>query len=107
MAAAKWIRALATLSGVALLAALPGVTAQATPPGTNARIVFTSTSEGFLNTGELYSINPDGSDRRRLTWTPKTEQGGSWSPDGTRIAYDGTSDRGRGSPPLSHLDDEC
>ena len=35
----------------------------------------------------LYSIGPDGSAPRRLTFTNAEEQGPAWSPDGSKIAY--------------------
>ena len=60
--------------------------AGATPQGPNGRIAF-ALNDGS-GSAELYSVNADGSAMRRLTWTPQDEQAPSWSPDGTRIAYE-------------------
>jgi hypothetical protein len=62
--------------------------AGATPPGANGRIAYSAIRDG---NPELYSIAPDGSSERRLTWTNATEQNPAWSPDGTKIAYERAS----------------
>jgi Tol biopolymer transport system component len=49
-------------------------------------IAFVSNRNG---SNELYLMNPDGSNVRRITDTPTTwEENPNWSPDGTRLAYD-------------------
>ena len=50
---------------------------------------------------EIYVINADGSNPRRLTNSPGSDQFPAWSPDGTRIAF--SSDRD-GSPSLEGRD---
>ena len=37
--------------------------------------------------GDVYSMNPDGSDVRRLTSNPELDRQPDWSPGGTAIAY--------------------
>jgi Tol biopolymer transport system component len=60
----------------------------ATHPGTNGRIVFMTR---VMDNGELhdqiYSMNADGSDQRRLTNNPGYDQGPTWSKDGKKIAF--------------------
>jgi Tol biopolymer transport system component len=48
------------------------------------RIVFTSLKDGDL---DIYTMNVDGTDVRRLTTTPGYDGGPWWSPDGTKIVY--------------------
>jgi TolB protein len=63
--------------------------AEAAFPGTNGRIVFESDRDGNLDGGyELYTMNGDGSDQRRLTFTPRVDEAyAAFSPDGTKIAF--------------------
>jgi WD40-like Beta Propeller Repeat len=69
----------------ALLPLTVSSTAQATTPGTNGRIVFV---RDVVGNSEVYSMNPDGSAARRLTWTFfDDESAPDWSPDGSRIVY--------------------
>jgi Tol biopolymer transport system component len=65
------------LLGAAVMAT-PGV-AVAAYPGANGRIAF---EQG----GVIYSIRPDGSDRRQLT-TDTRSHSPRWSPNGRRIAF--------------------
>jgi hypothetical protein len=41
---------------------------------------------------ELYAMNADGSNQTRVTYTPDIDEGApDWSPDGTRIAFEGST----------------
>ena len=53
-----------------------------------ARIAFASDRDGNL---DIYVMDNDGSNQRRLTNNPFAEWHPSWSPDGKRIVF--TSDR--------------
>jgi len=50
-----------------------------------SQIAFEGTADG--NT-DIYVVNSDGTDLRRLTDDPATDQYPAWSPDGSTIAYD-------------------
>jgi TolB protein len=64
------------------------------PDGT--RIAFSSTRDHSGNT-EIYVMNADGSNLRRLTNNPAIDTTPTWSPNGTQIAF--VSDR-RGPPQI-------
>jgi TolB protein len=63
----------------------PSSIAEATWPGANGRIVFSSYQNS--STLELYSVNPDGTDQRRLTTNTAHDWSPDWSPDGLQIAF--------------------
>lgn len=54
------------------------------------RIAFAATAEG-ASAQDIYVMNADGSNRRRLTTHPDSDTTPTWSPSGTEIAF--TSDR--------------
>jgi WD40-like Beta Propeller Repeat len=66
----------------ALLLASPWAPAPAgaTSPGTDGAIAF-------VRGGDVWAIDADGTDERRLTLTPEREHAPAWSPDGARIAF--------------------
>lgn len=80
MSVRRFVQVLCTVLALGIVSS-----AGATTPGTNGRIAFTSSRDGNY---ELYSVAPDGTSLRRLTWTSATEQVAAWSPDGARIAYE-------------------
>jgi len=81
-------RRLGRWSLLAVLALVAGLVlagpAQGTFPGPNGRIAFAD-----FGTGQIYSINPDGTGLRQLTHlaAPAVADQPDWSPDGRRIAF--------------------
>ena len=55
------------------------------------RIAFASAREGSF---DIYVVNADGTDTRRLTSSSTNDQSPTWSPDGSRIAFSRSSDGG-------------
>ncbi|MGA2075887.1 MAG: hypothetical protein ABSH52_20550 [Terriglobia bacterium] len=62
----------------------PGYNAEATLSSDGKKIVFTSSRDGDL---EIYTMNPDGSDVKRLTHELGYDGGPFFSPDGQWIVY--------------------
>jgi TolB protein len=79
--------ALAVSLGMCLAAA--STPASATYSGTNGRIAFGS--DRFGDTHNIFTMNPDGSEVRQLTFLT-VDQGAalsqSWSPDGSKLVYE-------------------
>jgi TolB protein len=79
---------LPTLLAVLVLAALP---ATASADVFNGRIAFSSfrvdPPAGQPRTGDIFTMNPDGSDVRRLTENPADDAQSDWAPGGLDIAY--------------------
>jgi Tol biopolymer transport system component len=58
--------------------------AHAAFPGSNGRVAFVSDRDGNK---EIYTMNPDGTDQRRLTSNSTLDESPVVSPDGRRIAF--------------------
>lgn len=63
------------------------------------KILFTSWRDG---NGEIYMMNPDGSEQVRLTWHRANDTSAVWSPTGDQILF--VSDRDEGFPDLFLMD---
>src|SRR5436190_9249828 len=59
-------------------------TARATFPGANGKIVFETNRDG---NADVYTMNPDGTNRINLTHNPGEDVEPRWSTDATRIAF--------------------
>lgn len=73
------------LFSAAALLVLTVAPAWASFPGENGRIVFQSNRAAGGE--ELYTMNPDGTDVRRLTWNAVADRMARFSPDGSRIVF--------------------
>ena len=70
---------------LAALAAVAAASPAAASNALNGRIAYTT--HGLDGTGEIFSLDPDGSDPLRLTEHPGYDAQSDWSPDGRSIVY--------------------
>jgi Tol biopolymer transport system component len=74
-----------------LVASVAAPVAHAAFPGENGKLVFTSRVESpdpeFTGPPQVFTVNPDGSNLTRLTFSGIDEDPGDFSPDGSRIAF--------------------
>jgi dipeptidyl aminopeptidase/acylaminoacyl peptidase len=83
--AAREVEMIRIATLVVMLAACFGASpAAGSFPGENGRIVFSSNR---VVPSEIYSMNEDGTDIRRLTWNATQDQFPRVSPDGSRIVF--------------------
>ena len=61
--------------------------AQATFPGGNGKIAF-------ARSGDIWTMNPDGTGGANLTSSADSERNPAWPPDGKRIAFDSNDGSG-------------
>jgi WD40 repeat protein len=59
------------------------------PDGRSIAFMGGPNSQG--NPGDIYAVNADGADPRKLVSMPGEEDVADWSPDGTQVAFDHTS----------------
>jgi Tol biopolymer transport system component len=81
---------LATLAVLTVLAAGAGLIVRAGGSGTSDLAPTGPAANGliaFNAEGDIWVVNPDGSDPRRLTSGSAADHSASWSRDGTRLAY--------------------
>jgi Tol biopolymer transport system component len=86
------LNVLAIATALALVACVLALMAMHKPaeaafPGENGRIAFTDNPFGISKDNEIYTMLPDGSDRRQLTSTTNGALNPAWSADGTKIAF--------------------
>lgn len=70
--------------GAILVGLILAAPASAVSPGANGRLIYTLQTPGNY---DIRTINPDGSGDAPLITDPASDQGASWSPDGSKIAF--------------------
>ena len=81
-------RTILAAAATALIALSVAGSALATTPGRNGRILYQREVNGM---GQLFTVRPDGTDRKQLTRGPTESVNGAWSPDGKTIVFEQSS----------------
>src|SRR6478735_5108732 len=83
-------RAVSLVAAVCLVSGLAVTSpASATTPGGNGRIAFKGYLDSARSTGAIFTIRPDGSGVRQITFPPAgtADDQPDWAPDGSLIAF--------------------
>jgi Tol biopolymer transport system component len=73
------------IAGLALLACAPSSAAVAAP--VNGRIAYSTFESGNGSTGDLWTMEADGSGRQQEVFHPDNDAQSDWAPDGTKLVY--------------------
>jgi hypothetical protein len=84
----RWRLVVAPALAALLLAAL-ATPSQAAFPGQNGKIAF---QQSLFQAADIHSMNADGSGDTAITSSPALDALPTWSPDGTKIAFESTRD---------------
>jgi Tol biopolymer transport system component len=84
----RYASAAIALAGLIVATIVPAGSSWAGYPGHNGRLAFgVQTDPADPNSADIYTVKPDGHDRRRLTGPPAQDLCAAYSPDGQWIAY--------------------
>jgi Tol biopolymer transport system component len=84
----RYALAAIALGGLIVSTIVPADSSWAGYPGHNGRLAFgVQTDPSNPNSADIYTVRPDGHDRRRLTGLPTQDLCAAYSPDGRWIAY--------------------
>jgi Tol biopolymer transport system component len=95
-------RSILTAAAASLIALAVAGSALATTPGRNGLIVYQKEVNGR---NQLFTVLPDGTDRRQITHGPTESVNGAWSPDGKSIVFEqSTADDSRAGVMIMNAD---
>src|ERR1700754_5166634 len=73
------------IAGLALLACAAPSSAAAEP--VNGRFAYSTFESGNGSTGDIWTMEPDGSGKQQAVFNPLDDAQSDWAPDGTKIVY--------------------
>jgi len=81
----RHVTPIVSIAAASLIALVVAGSAYSTPAGRNGRILYQQDVNGR---SQLFTVRPDGTDRRQLTHGPTESVNGSWSPNGKSIVFE-------------------